>query len=85
MAAVMNVVLLVEVFPASIRSAGSALGYNVALAVLAGPGPLVAASLIKATANNVAPAFYLSGISLAALVVLWIMLPETKHKDISEG
>jgi MHS family proline/betaine transporter-like MFS transporter len=52
MAAVMNVVLLVEVFPASIRSAGSALGYNVALA------------------------FYLSGISLAALVILWIMLPK---------
>jgi MHS family proline/betaine transporter-like MFS transporter len=85
MAAVMNVVLLVEVFPASIRSTGSALGYNVALALLAGPGPLVAASLIKATGNNVAPAFYLAGISLAALIVLWIMLPETKHKDISEG
>jgi MHS family proline/betaine transporter-like MFS transporter len=85
MAAVMNVVLLVEVFPASIRSTGSALGYNVALAVLAGPGPLVAASLIKATGNNVAPAIYLAGISLAALIVLWIMLPETKHKDISEG
>lgn len=85
MAAVMNVVLLVEVFPASIRSTGSALGYNIALAVLAGPGPLVAASLIKATGNNVAPAFYLAGISIAALIVLWIMLPETKHKDISKG
>jgi len=85
MAAVMNVVLLVEVFPASIRSTGSALGYNIALALLAGPGPLIAASLIKATGNPVAPAFYLAGISLLSLIVLWRMLPETKSNDISEG
>jgi MHS family proline/betaine transporter-like MFS transporter len=85
MAAVMNVVLLVEVFPASIRSTGSALGYNIALALLAGPGPLIAASLIKATGNSVAPAFYLAGISLLSLIVLWRMLPETKSNDISEG
>jgi MHS family proline/betaine transporter-like MFS transporter len=85
MAAVMNVVLLVEVFPASIRSTGSALGYNIALALLAGPGPLIAASLIKATGNPVAPGFYLAGISLLSLIVLWRMLPETKSNDISQG
>lgn len=83
--AVMNVVLLVEVFPASIRSTGSALGYNVALALLAGPGPLIAAALIAATGNPTSPAIYLVGVSLAALVVLWAMLPETKSTDISHG
>ena len=83
--AVMNVVLLVEVFPASIRSTGSALGYNVALALLAGPGPLIAAALIAATGNPTSPAIYLVGVSLAALVVLWVMLPETKSTDISRG
>ncbi len=85
MTAVINVVLLVEVFPASIRSAGSAVGYNVAFALLAGPGPLVAAGLIAATGNNVTPAFYLAGVSLVALIVLWAMLPETKTNDISKG
>lgn len=85
MTAVINVVLLVEVFPASIRSTGSAVGYNVAFALLAGPGPLVAAGLIAATGNNVTPAFYLAGVSLVALIVLWAMLPETKTNDISKG
>lgn len=85
MTAVINVVLLVEVFPASIRSAGSAVGYNVAFALLAGPGPLVAAGLIAITGNNVAPAFYLAGVSLVTTIVLWAMLPETKNNDISKG
>ncbi|RYF60958.1 MAG: MFS transporter [Comamonadaceae bacterium] len=85
MTAVMNVVLLVEVFPASIRSAGSALGYNVAFALLAGPGPLVGAGLIAVTGNNVAPAFYLAGVSLVCLTVLWFMLPETRSTDITKG
>ncbi|WP_461175177.1 MFS transporter (plasmid) [Arthrobacter sp. Z1-9] len=81
----MNVVLLVEVFPASIRSTGAALGHNVALALLAGPGPLVAASLVAATGNTVAPAYYLGAVSLVMLLVLWFMLPETKKSDISQG
>jgi MFS transporter, MHS family, proline/betaine transporter len=85
MSAVMNVVLLVEVFPASIRSTGSALGYNVAFALLAGPGPLIAAGLMASTGNPVSPAFYLVGVSLASLIVLWAMLPETKSNDISRG
>jgi hypothetical protein len=84
-AGTMNVVLLVEVFPASIRSTGAALGHNVALALLAGPGPLVAASLVAAAGNTVAPAYYLGAVSLIALLVLWFMLPETKKSDISQG
>ena len=47
--AVTNNVLLVEVFPASVRATGSAIGYNVAYALLAGPGPLIAAALVAGT------------------------------------
>jgi MFS transporter, MHS family, proline/betaine transporter len=83
--AVMNVVLLVEVFPASIRSTGAALGHNVAAAVLAGPGPFIAAALIKLTGDPNIPAWYLAGVSLACFLVLWFMLPETKDKDIARG
>ncbi|MGN7949360.1 MFS transporter [Microbacterium sp. 22215] len=78
-------VLLVEVFPASIRSTGSAIGYNVAYALLAGPGPLIAAGLVASTGILVSPAFYVIGVAVAALAVLWPLLPETRGADISRG
>lgn len=81
----MNVVLLVEVFPASIRSAGAAIGYNVASALFAGPGPFVAAALVAATGNLIAPSFYLGAIALLCFIVLWLRLPETKDRDIAAG
>lgn len=83
--AVTNNVLLVEVFPASVRSTGSAIGYNVAYAVLAGPGPLIAAALVAGTGLLISPAFYVIAVGIVALVVLWPMLPETKGRDISRG
>jgi MHS family proline/betaine transporter-like MFS transporter len=82
--AVMDVVLLVEVFPASIRSTGAALGHNLALATLAGPGPFIAAALIKATGDANIPALYLTAVSAICFVVLLVMLPETKDNNISE-
>jgi MHS family proline/betaine transporter-like MFS transporter len=82
--AVMDVVLLVEVFPASIRSTGAALGHNLALATLAGPGPFIAAALIKATGDPNIPALYLMAVSALCLVVLLVMLPETKDNNISQ-
>ncbi|MDD2057165.1 MFS transporter [Pseudomonas sp. GD03860] len=83
--AVMDVVLLVEVFPASIRSTGAAVGHNVALALLAGPGPFIAVALIQATHNPNIPAAYLAGVSLICFIVLWFLLPETKDRDITRG
>ena len=83
--AVTNNVLLVEVFPASVRATGSAIGYNVAYAVLAGPGPLIAAALVAGTGWLVSPAFYVIAVGIVALAVLWPLLPETKGRDISRG
>ena len=79
--AVMGVVLLVEVFPAAVRSTGSALGYNVAYAVLAGPGPLLATWLVSRF-GPIAPAYYLVIVAVVAGLVLFRMLPETRHRDI---
>lgn len=81
--AVMDVVLLVEVFPASIRSTGAALGHNLALAILAGPGPFIAAALIRMTGDANLPAAYLAGVPLLCLLVLCKTLPETRDNDIS--
>jgi MHS family proline/betaine transporter-like MFS transporter len=83
--AVMDVVLLVEVFPASVRSTSAALGHNLALAVLAGPGPFIAVALIQWTHNPNVPAWYLAGISLLCFVILYFTLPETKDRDITRG
>ncbi|MEJ1092092.1 MFS transporter [Microbacterium istanbulense] len=83
--AVVNNVLLVEVFPASIRATGSAIGYNVAYALLAGPGPLIAAALVASTGILVSPAFYLVAVAIVATAVLLPTLPETKGIDISRG
>ncbi|MEQ6896148.1 MFS transporter [Microbacterium sp. KR10-403] len=83
--AVVNNVLLVEVFPASIRATGSAIGYNVAYALLAGPGPLIAAALVAGTGLLISPAFYMIAIALLATVILLPTLKETKNVDISRG
>ncbi|SDR84602.1 MFS transporter [Agrococcus carbonis] len=83
--AVTNNVLLVEVFPASVRATGSAIGYNVAYALLAGPGPFIAATLVAVTGLLVSPAFYVIAVGIVALAVLWPLLPETKGRDISRG
>lgn len=83
--AVMNNVLLVEVFPASVRSTGSAIGYNVAYAALAGPGPLIAAALVASTGSLVSPAYYVIAVAIVALAVLLPMLKETRHVDITHG
>lgn len=84
-AGVMAVTLLVEVFPASSRSSGAALGHNIAYAILAGPGPLIAAALIAATGDPISPAYYLVAVAAAAFVALFFALPETKNVDITEG
>lgn len=83
--AVVNNVLLVEVFPASIRATGSAIGYNVAYAGLAGPGPLIAAALVAGTGLLISPAFYVIAVAIVALAVLAPLLKETKGIDISHG
>lgn len=83
--AVMNNVLLVEVFPASVRSTGSAIGYNVAYAALAGPGPLIAAALVASTGSLVSPAYYVIAVGAVALAVLLPLLKETRHVDITHG
>lgn len=84
-ACVMNVVLLVEVFPASIRASYAAIGYNAASAMLAGPSPLIGASLVQYTGDPNAPGWYIAGVSTVCLAVLWRFLEETKGRDISQG
>jgi MHS family proline/betaine transporter-like MFS transporter len=79
---VTNVVLLVELFPASTRSSGSALGYNLGLALVAGPGPLIATALVSASGSTLSPSWYLVAVAIVALPILLKWLPETFKRDI---
>lgn len=83
MSNVTTTVMLVEMFPARVRASGSAVGFNLAAAVVAGPGPLIAAAL--ATQHPAMPPVYMvvvAGISTAAL---WRALPETRTSMLLSG
>lgn len=79
---VTTVVMLVELFPAATRSSGSATGFNIALAFVAGPGPFVASAIASATGSSVWPASYMVVVALVATVFLVKHLPETAGRDI---
>jgi MHS family proline/betaine transporter-like MFS transporter len=75
---VTTVVLLVELFPARTRMSGGSIGFNVALAAIGGPGPLIAAALAAAIGFSAAGAFYMVAVALVAFGALAALLPETR-------
>lgn len=83
LANVTTVVTLVELFPPSTRVSGSAIGYNLGLAFIAGPGPFIAAALVAATGLSISPAFYLCAVALVASIVLFRYLPETGRTPLA--
>ncbi len=83
--AVVNVttlVLLIEMFPTSTRMSGGSTGYNIALAAIAGPAPLIAAA-VAANVNMVgSAAFYMVAVSAIGFIVLLVWLPETAGNEL---
>jgi MHS family proline/betaine transporter-like MFS transporter len=75
-------VMLVELFPAGTRSTGSAVGYNIGGALIAGPGPLIAAALAAAGSWAGLPALYMAGVAVVSTVLLWLFLPETRQQNL---
>ncbi|MDV7088985.1 MFS transporter [Rhodococcus opacus] len=68
----------VELFPARVRYAASAMGYSLGAGVIGGAAPLIATALIASSGQILAPAFYLTAILLIAFVIVAKLLPETK-------
>ena len=58
--------LLAEIFPAPIRFSGIAGSLNIAVALFAGPAPLIFDLLMKHFHNNLLPAFFVSFFALIA-------------------
>ena len=81
---VTTVVLLVELFPARTRMSGGSIGFNLALAAIGGPGPLIAAALASWIAFAGAGAFYMVAVALVSLFVLARWMPETRGIDLGD-
>lgn len=70
-----------ELFPTSMRYSGHAIATNLGNALFGGTVALVSGVLVSATGSAVAPAFYIMGVSIFALVVV-LFTPETKDFDL---
>lgn len=78
---VVTAVLLSEAFPTAVRYTSSAITYNIAYAVFGGTAPFVATLLIALTGGHLAPAAYIVGIAVIALVAA-LSLPETAGRPL---
>lgn len=74
--------IMIELFPASTRLTSGSLGFNLGVGPPSGFGPLIAAALVASTGLNFSPAFFLSGVALFSLVVLFLLMPETAGRNL---
>jgi MFS transporter, MHS family, proline/betaine transporter len=82
MVSVTTVCMLVELFPAETRSTGSAIGFNLGLALIGGPGPLIAAAIASGTGSSTLPALYMVVVAAIATLALAKWLPEVRGRTL---
>ncbi len=76
-----NLAILPELFPVEIRASGMSLAYCIGVALFGGFAQFFAAGLVGLTGNPNAPAWYIFGAILLALVGLKLA-PETAGKEL---
>jgi MHS family proline/betaine transporter-like MFS transporter len=69
---------MVELIPAPIRCTGLAFSYNVSIGYFGGTTPLIAAWLIAATGNPIAPAFWIAACGAVSLLSALFLMRETR-------
>lgn len=74
--------MLAEFYPTHIRYSGVALSYNFGF-ILGGVTPLIAATLIQFTHNQIAPTFYLITMACIALVTLFFVRETSRIELLS--
>ncbi|QDP97186.1 MFS transporter [Microlunatus elymi] len=68
-------------FPATVRYAGFAIGYNVSTALFGGTSSLVNEWMIGVTGSNIFPAYYMMG-ACAIGIIAWFFMKETAGASI---
>ncbi|MFF4796000.1 MFS transporter [Streptomyces sp. NPDC001276] len=71
----------VELFPARTRYTGASISYNLAFTLFGGTAPLLSIFLIERTGSTIAPAWYVAGVSVAALLVI-ARMTETSRRSM---
>ena len=82
MVSVTTVCMLVELFPAQTRSTSSSIGFNLGLALIGGPGPLIAAAIASGTGSSTLPALYMVVVAAVATLALVRWLPEVGGRQL---
>ncbi|WP_170766416.1 MFS transporter [Ruegeria lacuscaerulensis] len=72
---------MVEMFPASVRCSGTAIGFNLCLGLFGGTTPLVVTYLVSRTSNDFVPAYVLMVAGVLSLFALY-RLPENRGKPL---
>lgn len=72
---------MIEMFPATMRFSGIALGYNIAQSLVGGTSPLICTWLISRTGDIASPAYYLIIIAVISLVAA-ILLDSKYGKQV---
>ena len=73
---------LAELFPARIRYTALSFPYHVGLGWFGGFMPAIAFTIIAQTGNTMSGLWYPFVVTLTALVIAVLFLPETKHRDL---
>jgi MFS transporter, MHS family, proline/betaine transporter len=73
--------IFAEWFPTSVRMSGSLIGFNIGTAIAGGIAPILTLNFVVWTGNNLAPAFWIIGTSLVALVIV-LFSRETAHAPL---
>ncbi len=76
--------LLVELFPTRVRFTAVAISYNLSAAIFGGTIPMIGATFYKATGTNFALAYYLTGLAIFCLCVIFFY-KETYKNNLSEN
>lgn len=69
----------VEQLPRDVRCTGSAVSYNLAVGLFGGTTPMIAAWLIRATGNEIAPAYYLLAFALVSFIAAFTYVEKAKQ------
>ena len=73
---------LAELFPARIRYTALSFPYHVGLGWFGGFMPAIAFTIIAQTGNTMSGLWYPFLVTLSALIIAIVFLPETKHRDL---
>jgi MHS family proline/betaine transporter-like MFS transporter len=76
---------ITEVFTTARRLSGLNIGYNVGIAIFAGPAPFLATLLVKMTGDKIAPSYLVIGAAVISFLTVLFAVKETAPRVMDRG